>query len=75
MLVKAGADINARDNRGTTPLMKAAATGNLEAAQALVDAGADVNAMNSDGKTAITLAAEKMPNPVIQYLIAHGAKQ
>jgi len=41
-LVKAGADVNAPDKRGFTPLILAAYAGQLETAEALIAAGADV---------------------------------
>src|SRR5262245_33645932 len=40
------ADLESRGARGTTPLMYAAAFGNLETLRALLDAGADVNTRN-----------------------------
>lgn len=49
----AGADVQARDRRGATPLMHAAAFGSLEAVKLLVGAGADVKATSSFGATAL----------------------
>ncbi len=51
------ADLNARDRRGATPLMHAAAFGSLDAMKALLEAGADVNAANSFNATALIWAA------------------
>jgi ankyrin repeat protein len=51
-LLKA-ADVNAKDKRGTTPLMMAAAYGSIDAMNILVAAGADVNAKNDFGATAL----------------------
>src|SRR5450432_2063199 len=45
--------VNLRDNRGTTPLMYAAAFGSLNAMQLLLDSGADVNATNALEATAL----------------------
>ena len=42
--VKAGGDVKAGTPNGTTPLMVAAASGEVEAVRALIEHGADVNA-------------------------------
>lgn len=43
-LIGKGADVNARDNEGRTPMHVIAVLGYMEVAQTLIDAGADVNA-------------------------------
>jgi ankyrin repeat protein len=43
-LIKAGADVNAKDKNGMTPLLMARATGQKELAELLIEAGADPNA-------------------------------
>jgi ankyrin repeat protein len=48
MLVAAGADVNARDADGNTPLVEAESD---EVARVLIKAGANPNARNSDGRT------------------------
>jgi len=53
----AKAEIEVRDGRGATPLMHAAAFGNIETLKALIDAGADVNARNQMNATALLWAA------------------
>jgi len=61
-LVKAGADLNrqsaptARYLPGATPLIIAAAMGNVQAAKLLLDAGADQNALTSDRMRALDVA-------------------
>jgi ankyrin repeat protein len=54
-----GAAKNARDNRGNTLLMQAAAVGSLEAFKLLIESGADVNARNQFDNTALILAANQ----------------
>jgi ankyrin repeat protein len=58
-LLAAGADVNARDGRGQTALMKGAAAGNTDAVQLLLKAGAEVNARDNEGKTALIQAADQ----------------
>jgi ankyrin repeat protein len=49
-------DSNARDKRGTTPLMYAAASGSAESMRILLAAGADANAKNDFGATPLMWA-------------------
>jgi ankyrin repeat protein len=55
--LRQGNDANARDRRGSTLLMYAAAFGNADSVKALLDAGADVNARNSLEATALVWSA------------------
>ncbi|MBZ5724192.1 MAG: ankyrin repeat domain-containing protein [Acidobacteriia bacterium] len=63
--------IDARDRRGATLLMHAAAFGNLETLKLLLDAGADVNARNDFDATALLWGARD-PDKA-RLLIARGA--
>jgi ankyrin repeat protein len=63
--------VNVRDQRGTTPVMYAAAYGSAEALRTIIAAGADVNATNDFGATALMWGitdAEK-----VRMLVAAGA--
>ena len=51
-----GADVNARDNDGYTPLHHAAARGDNEMIQYLVAHGADVTAVARSGQTTADMA-------------------
>ena len=75
----AGADVNARNERGNTALIFAAMVGDIDNIQALIAAGADVDAKNIEGDTALISAAW---NPLVggdesgecvRALIAAGA--
>lgn len=69
--IEKGANVNAADNNGTTPLMTVKTT---EAAKMLVEAGADINAKDKDGKTALTHAlANSKDIKTVETLVAAGA--
>ena len=56
-LIQDGADVNAKNEYGWTPLMLAAYNNsNLATLTALLDAGADAKAKNNEGKTALDYA-------------------
>lgn len=55
--IKAGADVNARDGSGRTPLMVAVYRRDTAAARALLAAGADLNAQDHQSYDVITIAA------------------
>ena len=59
LLLDAGADPEARQNGGYTPLMSAAANGDEVAVDALLAAGADPRARGDDGTDAATLADQR----------------
>ena len=56
-LLIAGAPLEARDRRGNTPLIVAAANGHEEVVDLLIDWGADVNATDLTGRTPLMGAA------------------
>jgi len=78
-LIKKGADVNARDPFGGTPLMIAAKRGFSNIVSALLENGADPNATMSpptDPKltyTALHSAAEMANNEIVIQLIRAGA--
>ena len=61
VLLKAGANPNAKGTDGSTLLHQAAAARNLEMIHALADAHVDFNATNKDGLTALDVAEGKQP--------------
>ncbi len=72
----AGADANARDEDGTTPLHWVARYGGHAAvAEALLAAGAEVDAEDGYGMTPLHLAARYVNAAVTEILLAAGADQ
>jgi ankyrin repeat protein len=72
--VAGGADVNARDANGWTPLMYAARyNSRADAVSALIAGGADVSAAANDGNSALTLA-KKNKNQAVYLLINDYAK-
>ena len=68
-----GADHNAQDRGGGTPLHGAAWNGRTEAIAALLDAGADHNAQATDGGTPLHRAAQEGQTEAIAALLDAGA--
>jgi ankyrin repeat protein len=56
VLLDAGADVDARQHGGYTPLMEAALQGNEEMVRALLDAGADPTLTDDGGRNSIQFA-------------------
>jgi ankyrin repeat protein len=73
LLIAEGADVNAKNKRGTTPLNQAAALGHTNVAALLIAARADVNAKNKWGSTALNQAVERGRKETAELLIAKGA--
>ena len=74
-LIQEGADVNAVDNRGITPLMIAAGYNtNPEIIQILINVGANVNAVGNTDSTPLMWAATWNSNPeVLLVLLENGA--
>lgn len=71
-LIAGGADVNAADSLGTTPLMWAARYGDVTVVDRLIRAGANVTAENVFGVTPMSEAALIGSEPVIARLLAAG---
>ncbi|KPK28479.1 MAG: hypothetical protein AMJ61_02180 [Desulfobacterales bacterium SG8_35_2] len=71
--IKAGTDLNKKDDYGSTPLIIAATFGKTEVARALIEAGADLNITNSDGSTALHSAAFLCHTEIVKALLDNGA--
>jgi len=73
LLLDAGADINAADQKGTTPLNLAARTGALEMVRLLIDRGGDINAATTDGRSPLLNAQWKGHTKIVALLLDAGA--
>ena len=73
-LIRAGANINAKNDYGATPMSESALVGNGALIERLLKAGADVESPNADGQTALMIVARAGHLEAARILLRHGAK-
>jgi ankyrin repeat protein len=73
LLLGHGADVNARDASGDTPLLVAARRGAAPVIDLLLGANADTAALDARGGTALMLAVAAQSQPSVELLLAKGA--
>jgi len=71
-LLNAGADVNAREHEGETPLMYAAVAGKIEVVKLLLDRGADINAVSVNNETALARAVGVKQYDAVKLLLDRG---
>jgi ankyrin repeat protein len=71
-LIKAGANINARDNDKWNSLLLASIQGHVDVVRVLLEAGADVNARDKNGNTSLHLSAVNNHKEVTRVLLKSG---
>lgn len=72
-LLLSGADVNQKDNFGTTALIYASYIGNESTVRLLIQHGAALNATDMYGSTALMVAAEAGHGIIVDLLLEHGA--
>lgn len=73
MLIANGADVNARNKKGLTPLHVAVMKGALDVVVELLQNGANVDAQDSDGYTPLHYAVIAKSIKTVQVLLKHKA--
>ena len=73
LLIEHGAEVDARDEFGTTPLHAAVVRGSLDVVRLLIELGADIEAKSADGVTPLHVAAFYNLLGVARILIEKGA--
>ncbi|KAK4077918.1 uncharacterized protein Triagg1_3612 [Trichoderma aggressivum f. europaeum] len=73
LLVEEGADIEAKDGDGQTPLLWAAIVGHETVVKLLVEKGADIEVEDNFGQTPLSRAAENGHEAIVQLLAEKGA--
>ena len=72
-LLARGAPVDARDGRGTTPLLAATHANRIDAARVLIGAGADVNARDAIEDSPYLYAGARGHLEILEMTLAHGA--
>jgi ankyrin repeat protein len=72
-LIASGADVNAMDENGQTPLHVAASRGSKKMVELLIEKGARTEAKNISGQTALYDAVELRKVEIVKLLLALGA--
>jgi ankyrin repeat protein len=72
-LLAAGANANASNDYGSTPLSEAAVVGNVAVIKKLLKAGANVESANADGQTALMIIARSSNLEAAKLLLDKGA--
>ena len=74
VLINHGADVNAKNDKNATALIKACNKGNVDVMNVLLRAGADLNIADANGNTVLYHAAEgDNSTEILEILITHGA--
>jgi ankyrin repeat protein len=73
-LIVSGANVNATEAEGETPLMYASAEGQVQVIDILIDRGANIHAKSINGQTALGRAALFGHSSVVEKLLFRGAE-
>jgi len=75
ILLANGADVNAKQQDGFTPLLEAVHNSQLDMIELLLQRGANVTLAKDDGQTPLAIAQEEGNGEVIDLLIKNGAER
>ena len=75
LLLAHGADVNAEDGNGDSPLLWASSRGDTEIVKLLLVHGADVNIKNNNGETSLYWASSRGHTEIVKLLKQHGATE
>ncbi|CAM6094173.1 unnamed protein product [Calypogeia fissa] len=73
-LLKAGANLEVRNDSGNTPLQLASLKGNIDIARILLESGADLYAESTDKGNALDYAQEWGGEDIVDFLLLWAAK-
>ena len=73
-VIQQGADVNAANDAGTTPLHVAVSHGGLLVTKRLIALGADVNIVDGDGRTPLANAMANGSSNIVALLESYGAR-
>jgi len=73
-LIERGADVNAKDNEGQTPLYAAIWSGDANMVELLLDKGANIEIKDSYGQTPLDVAVRYSQKDILKLLVARGAE-
>ncbi|MFC1793592.1 ankyrin repeat domain-containing protein [Planctomycetota bacterium] len=73
-LIERGADVNAKDNEGQTPLYAAIWSGDANMVELLLDKGANMKIKDSYGQTPLDVAVRYSQKDILKLLVARGAE-
>jgi uncharacterized protein len=75
LLIAAGANVNTHDENYASPLLQAARDGDLDVVKQLAGAKAELDAISKfSGRTGLHWAVENEHGPVVEFLVAAGAR-
>jgi len=75
ILIKNGANVNAKQMQNVTPLHSAAHNGQSKLVNLLIENGADINSKMENGQTPLFMATEKEFKETIELLKKNGGQQ
>jgi hypothetical protein len=74
LLLRAGSDVNKKNNEGMNALMLASQRGHSDMALLLIKSNANINEQTSQGSTALMLACKRGHEKVVEVLVSMGAE-